>query len=179
MAAEPDGRIIGNTLNCMPNNLMKPEPEPHPDSVNARLADYLCTHREGIILEWLDRVRADPAIPTETLTTNQLKDHIPHLFDDLAATLRHYGSEVVAEKSEDDAETHGETRWQQGYELTELLRETKHLRTVLIYHLLAFEELNPDFGMVPRLFAISTLHQFVDDMAIDATAEFVKSQKAT
>jgi hypothetical protein len=157
---------------------MKPEPKAaHPDSVNARLASYLCEHREPIMLEWLDRVRADREIPTGGLTTAQLKDHVPHLFNDLADTLRLYGSEAVAARSEEDAETHGDTRWEQGYELPDLLREIKHLRTILIYHLLAFEELNPDFGMVPRLFALSTLHRFLDNMAIDATVEFVKARE--
>lgn len=158
---------------------MNPESEKNPESVNARLAAYLSEHQDGILLEWLDRVKADPTIPSESLTTVQIKDHVPHLFRDLEETLRHYGSEAVADKSADDAETHGETRWEQGYELSELLREIKHLRTILIYHLLAFEEIHPDFGAVSRLFAISTLHQFLDDMAIGATEEFVESQKAS
>lgn len=41
---------------------MTPTPEAHPDSVNARLAHYLTTKIELIIAEWLERVRADPAI---------------------------------------------------------------------------------------------------------------------
>ena len=41
---------------------MTPTPEAHPDSVNARLANYLTTKIELIIAEWLERVRADPAI---------------------------------------------------------------------------------------------------------------------
>lgn len=158
---------------------MKSEPDVNRESVNGRLAAYLSEHQEGILLEWLDRVKADPAIPSESLTAGQLKDHVPHLFRDLAETLRQYGSKAVADKSADDAETHGEMRWEQGYELSELLREIKHLRTILIYHLLAFEEIHPDFGAVSRLFAISTLHQFLDDMAIGATEEFVKAQKSS
>ncbi len=155
---------------------MKPAPACHCESVNARLADFLCENQERISQEWLDRVKADPAVPTESLTMAQLKDHVPRLINNLAETLRRYGSKSVADKSADDAESHGEIRWEQGYEPSDLLREIKHLRTILIFHLLSFQELNPDFGAASRLFADSTLHQFLDDMAIGATEEFLKSQ---
>ena len=123
--------------------------------------------------EWLERVRNDPAIPTGTLTTAALKDHLPQLFNDLTETLRRYGSEPVAEQSEKDAETHGAVRWQQGYDVAELLREIKHLRAILIYHLSVFEETNQEFGMGARLFVASTLHRFLDELGIDATTQFL------
>jgi len=72
----------------------------HPDSVNGRLATSLNLEREQIISEWLDRVQNDPAIPTDSLTLTQARDHLPQLFDDLTETLSRYGSEMVAEKSE-------------------------------------------------------------------------------
>jgi hypothetical protein len=148
-----------------------------PDPVNVRLAQYLCSRREAIILEWLDRVRADPKIPTDSMTTVQVKDHVPNLFDDLADTLRIYRSSGLENQAQKDCESHVGARWKEGYSLPELLREIKHLRTVLIYHLLAFEELNPDFGMVPRLFAIYTVHGFLDNMVIDATEEFLELER--
>lgn len=152
---------------------MPTESNAHPNSVNGRLADNLDAQREAIVNEWLTRVRGDSTIPTDSLTTPQLKDHLPQLFDDLVSTLRRYGSEAVAEKSESDGEEHGATRWQQGFELPEMLRELMHLRTILIYHLRVFEEHNEDFGMAARLFVSSTLHRFLDEMGIDATKQFL------
>ncbi len=151
---------------------MPPDHEPPADTVNVRLAGYLCEHREGIILEWLDRVLADPKIATDSMTTGMLKDHVPSLFDDLADTLREYGNEAVAGRAARDADSHGSTRWKEGYSLSELLREIKHLRTVLIHHLLAFEDQHPDFGLAPRLYAVATVHAFIDDMAIRGAEEF-------
>ena len=148
--------------------------EAHPDSVNGRLANFLCARKEEIIRAWMSRVRADPSIPSETLTTNQLRDHLPRLFDDLADTLRRYGSDTAAAS---DADKHGAERWQQGYNVGELLREIMHLRATFIYHLRIFEELHPDFGMAARLFANSAVHEFLDRMAIDATERFLESEK--
>lgn len=80
-------------------------------------------------------------------------------FDDLTETLRRYGCEVVAWQAVKDAEEHGYTRQRQGYELTEMLRKLKILRAVLIFHLRAFEDLNPEDGMAARLFT-STFMSF-------------------
>lgn len=157
-----------NNLSTMPT-----ESKAHPSSVNGRLAESLDAQREVIINEWLGRVPGDSTIPTDSMTTPQLTDHLPQLFDDLISTLHRYGSEAVAEKSESDGEEHGATRWQQGFELPEMLRELMHLRTVLIYHLRVFEETHEDFGMAARLFVSSTLHRFLDEMGIDATKQFL------
>lgn len=155
---------------------MNADSEAQPESVNGRLADYLAARKETIIQEWLDRVRADPAIGNATLTTMQLKDHLPELFDDLSATLRRYGSTAVAEQAGEDARTHGDVRWQQGYSLTEMLRELKHLRSLLIYHRHVFWEMHPDFGLASRLFASATIHGFLDECGISATEQFLRSK---
>jgi hypothetical protein len=145
-----------------------------PESVNVRLASYLCERREVIMLDWLDRLRADPKIANDSMTTLQGRDHVPNLFDDLAETLRLYPRTSTAEQSHKDGEEHGSTRWKEGYSLPEVLREIKHLRAVLVHHLAAFEELNPDFGLVPRLFATSMIHAFFDNLALDATERFAE-----
>jgi hypothetical protein len=141
------------------------------------LAEFFCARKEEMIRAWIERVHTDASIPAETLTTNQLRDHLPRLFDDLADTLRSYGSETVAEQAAKDAGRHGAERWQQGYDVAEVLRETMHLRAVFIYHLLIFEESNADFGMAARLFANAAVHRFLDEIAIAATEQFLTSQK--
>jgi hypothetical protein len=144
------------------------------DPVNVRLACYLCDRREEIVLEWLDRVRADPKIANDSMTTLQVRDHVPNLFDDLAETLRSYPGTGTAEQSQRDGDAHGSTRWKEGYSLPEVLREIKHLRAVLVHHLAAFEDLNSDFGLVPRLFATTTLHAFLDNLSLDASEMFAE-----
>ncbi len=152
---------------------MKSKPKAHPDSVNGRLAASLDSQRNEIIEEWIDRVRKDPAIPTDSLTLKQVRNHIPHLFDDLTETLSRYGSEAVDEQAEKDGEEHGAVRWEQGFELPEMLRELMHLRSILINRLGLFESKNEDFGMVARLFVTTTLHRFIDRMGINATEQFL------
>ena len=154
--------------------------EAHPQSVNGRLAEHLSNGKEAILNEWLVRVRADPHIvPTDNLDATALRNHVPHIFDDLIDTLRRYGSEAVADRAVKDAEVHGATRLKQGYQLTEMLREMKHLRAVLIFQVRAFEELNPDDGMAARLFIAITLHDFLDEVAIQASEEYLWAQESS
>jgi hypothetical protein len=156
---------------------MKTNPKADPDSVNHQLAEFLLARREEIIRAWVDRVGADPAIPTRELSQREVRNHIPRLFDDLAAGLRAYGSNATSERFIKDAEQHGAERWEQGYEIPELLREVMQLRSIFIYHLRVFEESHPDFGSAARLFAHSTIHGFLDEMAIEGTEEFLRSQQ--
>lgn len=149
------------------------KPKAHPDSVNGRLARSLDSQRNDIVNEWLDKVRKDPDIPTDSLTWEQVRDHIPQLIDDLTGTLDRYGSEVVADQAEKDGEEHGSARWEQGFALPEMLRELMHLRSILINRLGLFESKNEDFGMVARLFVTTTLHRFIDRMAINASEQFM------
>lgn len=153
--------------------LSEPEKKAHPESVNGRLARTLDSQRSEVIGEWLTRVRKDPLIPTDSLTLDQVRDHLPQLFDDLTDTLRRYGDAEVADQSEKDGEEHGAARWQQGFQLPEMLRELMHLRAILIHRLGLFEEHNEDFGMVARLFVTTTLHGFLDRMGINATEQFL------
>ena len=156
---------------------MRTPPEADSESVNGRLADFFCGRKEEMIKAWIARLERDPAIATESLNASQLRDHLPRLFDDLADLLRRYGSEDVLARAERDAEKHGAERWQQGFSLPALLREIMHLRGIFIYHLRVFEETHADFGSAARLFAHSTVHHFLDHMAIDATQEFLAADK--
>ena len=166
----------GPTNNLMISHIL-PTPEISPANVNALLADHLGRQKEAIINEWLERVRGDDTIvATKRLNTSALKNHLPEIFDNLTNTLRLYGSEAVGEQSVKDAGEHGATRQLQGYELPEMLRELMHLRTILIYHMRNFEDLNPEFGMVSRLFISTTLHRFIDEMMIDAAEAYLWSQ---
>ncbi|MEY4482684.1 MAG: hypothetical protein RL693_136 [Verrucomicrobiota bacterium] len=151
--------------------------EMHPDSINQRLAKYLHEKKEIIISEWLQRVQVDTRIvSTETLNTIALKNHLPQIFDDLTDTLRRYGSKIVADQAIDDAEDHGATRFRQGYELPEMLRELKHFRAIIIYHLQVFDDLNENDGLAAKLFVSTTIHGFIDELCIDATEEYLWSK---
>lgn len=145
-----------------------------PGSVNGDLADYLEKRKEEVMSEWRKRVRSDAAIlPSKSLNPAALSNHLPQIFESLCGTLRRHQSQAFSEQALLDAREHGAIRWRQGYELSEVMRELKHLRSILIYHQRAFEDLHPDNGMVANLFISTILHRFLDEMVIDVTREYL------
>lgn len=142
------------------------------------LADFLCARQELITEEWIASVRLDERIAaSETLTRTQLLDHLPQMFNDLADALRGEVDESGIDRDR-NARQHGDHRWQQGYELEELLRELARVRTILIEHLFIFEEKHPEFEGEEKRAAIRCFHLFFEDMIARSVSQYVQEQQA-
>jgi hypothetical protein len=155
-----------------------PLPTAHPESINALLAAYLSTQKVSIADELQNRLRKTDLIDTEALSNSELRDHVPRIIDNMTRELLHYGNADIAKQTHIDALKHGDTRWRQGFDLLELLRESGQLRSIFIRHLCQFEEANPSFGFAARYFANSTLHHILDEVMIDAVDQH-RMSKAT
>src|SRR3954447_9028214 len=149
------------------------------DELTLELAAFLCARQESIIAEWLEAVHRDEHIPaSESITAHQLRDHLPMMFNDLADTLR---SDVDPEDEiagHENAITHGHHRWEQGYQLEEVLRELARVRVILLEHILRFEEQQPEFRGEVRRIALRRLYFFFDQMVTRSAAQFVHEQQA-
>lgn len=146
-------------------------------SVNIALADYLTANKDSILSDWRTRVLSDSDIGTaRSVNTSALTHRLPFLLDGLNDTLRRYRSGGVTVKEPGNPQTHGTSAWQQGYQLSEVMRELKHFRALMIYHLRLFEDLHQDHGMAAMLFAASVSHGFLDDLVINITDEFLSAQ---
>ena len=142
------------------------------------LADYLAAQREPLLKEWMNEVHKDANIQTsETISTRELRDHIPNMFDDLVEMLRHSDKQSTG-RAEDHARVHGHYRLTQGYELSELLREIALARLVFTNHIVAFEERTPAFDSEAERFALRTIHEFFDNLARESVKRFVDEQQA-
>jgi hypothetical protein len=146
-------------------------------SVNIALADYLTANKDSILSDWRTRVLSDSDIGTaRSVNTAALTHRLPFLLDGLNETLRHFRSGAVVEEESRTLRNHGTSAWQQGYQLSEVMRELKHFRALLIYHLRLFEDIYQDFGMAAILFVASVSHAFLDDLVINITDEFLSAQ---
>ena len=106
-----------------------------PQGFLAQLAAYLDQQREVITQSWIEASRGNPDIQTaEALAPDELRDHLPHIFDDFLATLRTGGGETARADAKKDARTHGFFRWQQNYRLDEVLRELNIIRRMILRH---------------------------------------------
>jgi signal transduction histidine kinase len=99
------------------------------------LADHLRDRRDALLLEWRQAVKRDPDLNQgESLPRAELFDHIPALLKSFEELLRHTAAptESVAVET---ASAHGLQRWQQGYDLREVIRELGQLSRCVIIEL--------------------------------------------
>lgn len=127
--------------------------------------------------EWTDAVHRDASIQrSERISCEQLRNHLPNVLDDLSDLLRRGPHGEPQDKERDDAAAHGFHRWEQGYDLRELLRETGHLRRVLIDKIQVFRE----HAGVPGeelLSPVQTIHWSLDRLIWISTEQFVEEQE--
>lgn len=112
------------------------------------LATYLADERETILNAWYAATEQAAEVTTASfLTRIQFNDHIPRILDALARRLRLWPEAESAEfhqQAKEQLVEHGIQRWQQGYQLPELICEWGHLQTELMEALEAHAAALPD-----------------------------------
>ncbi|MFN2431538.1 MAG: ATP-binding protein [Gemmatimonadota bacterium] len=109
-----------------------PDPPAVPTGA-ARLADWIERSEAQIVRGWTETVRADARIQSDrSLSYAEFIDHIPKVLEELCSRLRGVPPQEEDARIRRDATQHGVFRWRQGYDLAEVLRETAHLRQVLL-----------------------------------------------
>jgi len=100
------------------------------------LADRMQHRHEAILQSWREQVKKDREIPSNDPQSNrQLFDHIPAMLLTLQRELRSAEIDTAAKATATDealAMAHGQQRWQQGYDLREVVRELGTLNECVV-----------------------------------------------
>ena len=98
--------------------------------MSEELSRLLQNGHESIVRDWAEKVTADKRINSdERLSYLQLVDHIPHIVEELRRAL---AEDAPDGRTLQQGKNHGRQRWQQGYELKEVVRELTLLRATLL-----------------------------------------------
>ena len=120
-------------------------------ALTGELKRYLVEHltgRQSLIGEQVvSAIRSSSEISSsERLTDQQLIDHFPQLFADLVEYILTDHDPSTRRRTVEAASNHGMTRWQQGYELVEVIRELGIVQgSVLEHGIETFFAENPDW----------------------------------
>jgi len=110
----------------------------------AALSVYLRTRRPAIMEAWRDAIRRDPMLTSgESLPRSQLNDHIPSVLAAFERELADPPGTAQADVANDNAAAHGMHRWQQGYDLREVVRELGRLNVCVVDELEAYAAAHP------------------------------------
>lgn len=134
------------------------------------LAAALRENREQLLHEWLGTLRIGMEKPGAVLTGAELRDHFAELLDDLCRQLEAPLTEAPELSALRHAESHGDLRWSQGYDLPELIREIAALRTVLVAAVVAHGHTR--FSLHELSLANIVVHRFFDALVVESAAFF-------
>ncbi|CAN5450454.1 hypothetical protein BH18VER1_BH18VER1_05470 [soil metagenome] len=154
---------------------------PHPFHVASnlsQLADYISQNVDWITKTWVEAIDRQPDIQSaDDLTNRQIVDHLPFLCLDLADRLR-TADDPLSTVGNEHARVHGTHRWEQGYRLDELIRETGIIRHVFAVECVeALMTSMPSFDSVARRRAETVIHRFFDDMLIASAEQFAEEKE--
>ncbi|MEQ1506971.1 MAG: sensor histidine kinase [Myxococcota bacterium] len=145
------------------------------------LSDALLDRREVILRDWRRAVTDDPEVATPvSLSRAQFRDHVPEVLASFSASLAagadHDGDDL--DLHAERAAAHGMLRWQQGYDLHEVMREWGHLQRILVDELERYAADHP--AVPPRAMAIARrlLALLCSEAVNESTARFVQLQQA-
>lgn len=149
-----------------------------PKQVLARLAEYILERKDQIIDRWSQEVYQNSEIKSsDNLTYHQLVQHLPKLLEEIYELLINTANSKSKTDTMKVANIHGQHRWQQGYDLDELLREFGVLRIVMSEFITTFQVQNRDFTPDVELEARRILTELINEVSISSTLQFAKENE--
>lgn len=147
------------------------------------LSEYLHSRREAILQAWHKAAYADPEQATaRSLTRGQFYDHIPAVLDAFELKLRsrpNGSSPRASDPGQKQEEVkHGLHRWQQGYQLKELMHEWGHLQLCLFEEVETFASSHPEFDRASLAEANRQMILLVNEAISESTHQYARLQKA-
>lgn len=98
------------------------------------IADLIADSADELVRVWVQAVRTDDGIRSDDdLTEGGLIDHVPVMIEEVSDALR-TGRRPSFENIH-EARVHAYTRFRQGYRARDLVRESSHLRLILLDHI--------------------------------------------
>jgi hypothetical protein len=159
----------------MCNMTTTPEPSPEQKILGYSLSNFLADRRQQIVSDWIISVRRDDAVPaTDQLTLSQIKDHVPEILDELNQTLCDAFNPQLDKRVAWRAANHAYLRWQQHYDISQLICEIASLRTILIHYIAKYhDERTPNLNGELGVFTMVVVHSFFDRLIRYSVDQFV------
>jgi signal transduction histidine kinase len=130
------------------------------------LSSFIREQRDAIVREWLSRAASLPS--AKGLTRARLHDHVPTILDRLADAIdrRDEGPRPL----EDLPEQHAILRFQDGYDLRQVVAEYRLLRHVITEMYAEHGDLSPDARA--KMTPLTVMHETVDRAISEAVDQY-------
>ena len=145
----------------------------------SEFGDYLLSHRDEITAEWVLALQRGPGFNLPGyFGDTELVDHLPEVFQNLAAVLKAPQSQRERREVSRTAQAHGKYRWRQGYKLDQVIHEASIIRRILVGTWVnAFARQTRAFVDETRSAAEQLIHEAVDDVVADSAEQYMEEQQ--
>ncbi len=145
------------------------------------LAAHLSSRREAILQCWRQFVEADPRLNTASnLSRSQFNDHIPEVLDAFERELclpKPVDQAEASAAQRESAADHGTHRWQQGYDLRQVMCEWEHLQLCLLDELERYQATNMELAFGAMTTARRALTQLCGEGVIESATRYARLQQ--
>jgi two-component system CheB/CheR fusion protein len=136
------------------------------------LANHLDEHADAIIAIWRETIARNGDVPdAERLSDAEFIDHVPKILERVVDRLRGYGGATAVE-----GKKHGQHRWQQGYDIAEIVNEFSHLRTALTRATYEFARRH-DWTSHDVEGVCEAIHDVIDEATADSVHQFQEDSR--
>lgn len=146
------------------------------------LADHLADRRDVLLAAWRLATDLDPEVSSAAASTRgQFVDHIPSVLDAFEYRLRAQDADEKAEARAEQlqwAAEHGTHRWQQGYRLTETMREWGHLQMCVLAELERYGTQQTELEPAVLQIARRELVRLANDGVCASAARYIHLQQS-
>jgi len=148
----------------------------------ASLASKLRARRDAVLQAWRQAVARDPFTQSGAMLSRvQFFDHIPEVLELFERRLCVASDAESAEAERDNRRTaaeHGIVRWQQGFQLQELMQDWGHLHLCLLEELEHHAADHPEFPIEAMSIARVRLTQLCNEGISQSALEYAQLQQA-
>ncbi len=120
---------IQSLIRCIEQRLSGP-PRPIASAAHKRVRTILKEQQRAIVEQWLQAVKDDPELNSIRISERDRKNEIPAFLSALVDTLQNQ-PETLSPQVIRDCRKHGAARHRQGYAISQLMKEARHLRRVI------------------------------------------------
>jgi hypothetical protein len=140
------------------------------------ISRLLSSGSEQILRTWSEKVMSDRRVQSDAqLSYVQLLDHIPQIIDE----LKHAMAANQSEESIVVGNRHGRQRWQQGYELKEVIRELILLRSTLLEFLETYRGAMRQHNLDQLTRAYRQINGFMDEELYKTVEAYLEAPQHT
>ncbi|HLL01867.1 MAG TPA: PAS domain S-box protein [Myxococcaceae bacterium] len=135
-----------------------------------RLAEFIRSHRDAILLAWEAEVRELPA--ARSLSQRALRNHLPLLLDCIAELMTHPHNANVATGLGSVPDTHALERLGEGFDLRQVVMEYRLLRRCVL-------RLWAQQGVDDSWKVITVFHEAVDEAVAASVSRYMRARERT